>query len=388
MNVVLDARWISETFSGIGFYTSELIRALAATEDADRIILLFHQPHLLERVMADTGAARAPWISAQLIKGSAESPLSQVVLPTLLRRLRTDVYHTPNYLLPLAAFPVHRTGRIRCVATLHDLIPLRFPDFTPRALKTRFHFLYRELLQACAARIDLAIVPSLATQRDVQDCLGLPPHRIRVTPEAAGKAFSPDPSVRREPGEILYVGRADPYKNLSGLLTAVARLRREGRRVRLRIIGEPDPRYPEARARVTELGLKEDVLWDGYATGQNLVSAYRRASVFVFPSFYEGFGLPVLEAMACGTPVVCSHRASLPEVAGDAALLIDPEDSDRLATAIGRVLSEPDLAAALSAKGMHRAAQFTWARTALQTRAAWMEAALLPPALPGIGNSA
>jgi glycosyltransferase involved in cell wall biosynthesis len=388
MKVVLDARWIPERFSGIGFYTSELIRALAAEEKADPITLLFHRRDLLDRVMADTGAARAPSMSACLVRGAPEHPISQFTLPRLLRRLNADVYHTPNYLLPLAAFPAHRPGSIRCVTTLHDLIPLRFPGFTPRALKTRYHFVYQELIRACAARTDLAIVPSLATQRDVQDLLGFPPNRIRVTPEAAGAAFTHDPSVRREPGEILFVGRADPYKNLTGLLDAFARIWKPGRNLRLRVIGAHDPRYPEARLRAEALGLGSAVQWDGYATGADLVAAYRRATLLAFPSLYEGFGLPVLEAMACGAPVVCSNRGSLPEVAGTAALQADPENPAAFAAAIERVLSNPHLAADLSARGLRRAAEFTWLRTARQTRAAWADALLLAPASRAKGRGA
>lgn len=388
MNVILDARWIPERFSGIGFYTSELIRALASEEIPDRITLLFHRPDLLERVMADTGAARAPWISACLVRGGAEQAVSQFTLPKFLRRMKADVYHTPNYLLPLAAFPAHRPGAIRCVTTLHDLIPLRFPGFTPRALKTRFHVVYRELIRACAARTDLVIVPSLATQRDVQDLLGFPPNRIRVTPEAAGAVFTPDPSVRREPGEILFVGRADPYKNLSGLLDVFARIWKPGRNLRLRVIGAHDPRYPEARRKAEALGLGPAVQWDGYATGADLVAAYRRATLLAFPSLYEGFGLPVLEAMACGAPVVCSNRGSLPEVADTAALIADPEHPVAFAAAIERVLSEPHLAADLTARGLRRAAEFTWLRTARQTRAAWADALRLIPAAQAGGRGA
>jgi glycosyltransferase involved in cell wall biosynthesis len=156
----------------------------------------------------------------------------------------------------------------------------------------------------------------------------------------------------------------------------------------LRVIGANDPRYPEARIRAKQLGLQEAVQWDGYVTGPDLVTAYRRAALFVFPSLYEGFGLPVLEAMACGAPVVCSHCGSLPEVAADAACLIDPENPEALATAMDRVLSNPELAADLSARGLHRAAQFTWARTARQTRAAWADALRLAPDISGSGSGA
>ncbi|MDZ4199714.1 MAG: glycosyltransferase family 1 protein [Kiritimatiellia bacterium] len=320
IKVVLDARWIPPQLSGIGLYTTELIRALAAEAGEFQIVLLFHRDDMRRRVMEETGADRVEWMSYQLLRWSAEHPVSQLALPGLLRKLNARIYHSPNYLIPLAAFHSGRSGPIRCVATLHDLIPLRFPEYTPRALKTRFRWIFREVLNACVTRMDLVLAPSVATQRDLQDCLGLSPNRIRVTPEASGPQFSPDPACPREPMEILYVGRSDPYKNITGLIEALILLRQEGLPARLRILGEPDPRYPEARNRSAAAGLGDAVRWDGYASGAELVAAYRRAAVFVQPSRMEGFGLPVLEAMGCGTPVACSNRGSLPEVAGDAAL--------------------------------------------------------------------
>lgn len=383
MNVVFDARWIPERPSGIGHYATELIRALAAGPGGERVTLLFHRESLQRRVMEETGAARVPGIAALRVRWSAEHPLSQAVLPGLLRRLRADVFHSPNYLVPVAAFPAGRPGRIRCVATIHDLIPLRHPEYTPHARKTRFHAVYRELLRACAARIDLALAPSAATRRDLQDCLGMPPNRIRITPEAAAARFTPDPSVERRPGEILFVGRSDPYKNLAVLIEALALLRQAGvHGVRLRVLGETDPRYPEPARRAAALGLDDAVRWEGHVSGDALAAAYRRAAVLAMPSRMEGFGLPVLEAMACGTPVVCSNRGSLPEVAGEAALRVDPDDPERLAAALRRVLEDPGLAADLSGKGLRRAAQFDWARTAALTRAAWAEALRLDPAIP------
>jgi glycosyltransferase involved in cell wall biosynthesis len=204
--------------------------------------------------------------------------------------------------------------------------------------------------------------------------------RVRTVPCGVDARFRPRgdrdaPAPTGRPRDILYVGRSDPYKNLLGLVDAVAQVRaRRSLDVRLRIAGPPDPRYPAPQARAHELGLTDHVQWLGYLADPALVEAYQAADLLVLPSRYEGFGLPVLEAMACGTPVVCSDRSSLPEVAGDAALLVDPDDTTALADAIARVLSDAALAADLRQRGLARARAFTWRRTAEATRSIYQQA--------------
>jgi alpha-1,3-rhamnosyl/mannosyltransferase len=184
--------------------------------------------------------------------------------------------------------------------------------------------------------------------------------------------------VRREGAArtILYVGRFDPYKNLPGLIRAFARVREISRQpVRLRVVGSPDPRYPEAQAVAQELKLEHSIDWVGYAGGRSLVKEYQQADVFALLSKYEGFGLTVLEAMACGTPVVCSNRSSLPEVAGSAGVLVDPDDIEAAARAIARVLEDPRYAGELREQGLSQAARFRWTRTAVVTLDAYRKAA-------------
>jgi glycosyltransferase involved in cell wall biosynthesis len=273
-------------------------------------------------------------------------------------------------MIPFLAFEVGGRGRPRAVVTIHDLIPLIFPHYTPRALKTRLLPLFRWVMREAARRAARLIVPSRSTAEDVIRELRVPEaerDRIVVVPEAAGPQFSPDPSVPRAARQVLFVGRRDPYKNLPTLIRAFARVRRELPDARLVVIGPPDPRYPEAELAAREEGLGEAVEWRGYVDGAGLVRAYREAAVFALPSRYEGFGLPVLEAMASGTPVVCGNRSSLPEIAGDAALLVDPDDGAALAAAIVRVLTDAGLAAGLRERGMKRAADFSWAATARAT---------------------
>ena len=160
---------------------------------------------------------------------------------------------------------------------------------------------------------------------------------------------------------MLYVGRCDPYKNVPGLVEAFARLVREGGvKARLRIVGSPDARYPEAGETARRLGVADRVEWSGYLDEEGLLKAYQEADVLALLSRYEGFGLPVLEAMACGTPVVCSNAASLPEVAGTAARLVEPEDVAGAAAALREVLANPETAARLRAAGLEQAQKFSW----------------------------
>ncbi len=228
-------------------------------------------------------------------------------------------------------------------------------------------------------RADIILADSNTSKTDVVRELAIPKSRTpSVVVVPAGVSPEYQPGARRTGGKrtILYVGRLDPYKNVTGLVEAFAQVRKAlpEADVGLRIIGPPDARYPEARQAAVRLGVESSLEWAGYVDEAGLVAAYQQADVFALLSKYEGFGLPVLEAMACGTPVVCSNRASLPEVAGDAALLVDPEQMSDAAAAITRVLREEPLAASLRERGLRQAAKFTWTRTAAMTLMAYEQA--------------
>jgi alpha-1,3-rhamnosyl/mannosyltransferase len=333
--------------------------------------LLFDRPELQQRTWAEARLADKPNFRAALVPWRIFSPGGQLGLPGWLRRQGVEVYHSPNYMIPFLAFPRRRPHAIRCVVTIHDLIPLLFPQYTPRALKTRLLFLFRAILRAVAARADAVLTVSEASRVDILRLLGAPAGDARnvvAIPNGVTPQFQPAALPANTPKRILFVGRFDPYKNVIGLLTAFDLLRQQlPDAVRLVIAGAPDPRYPEPLNFARQRGLDRDIEWLGYLSGPQLVTAYQQADVFVLPSRYEGFGLPVVEAMACGTPVVCSGVSSLPEVAGDAALLITPDDAAGIARAIRRVLEQPGLAATMRAKGLRRAAEFSWRRTAQQT---------------------
>lgn len=379
VRVTIDARWIYPQISGIGLYTRELVRGLVSEDRETSFTLLFDRPEVQERELALTGAGGAANFRSVLVPYGPFAPAGQIRMPGLLRRLETEVFHSPNYMMPFAAFDGVGRGRMRAVVTIHDLIPLLFPHYTPRALKTRLLPVFRLVLREAARRAAAIVAPSQSTADDVIRELRLPEaHRGRVVaiPEAAGAQFAPAPSWPPARKTILFVGRRDPYKNLPSLIRAFAAVRREVPDVRLVVIGPPDARYPEAEQAAAESEAGAAIEWRGYVDGPGLIRAYHEATVFALPSRYEGFGLPVLEAMASGTPVVCGNRSSLPEIAGDAAVLVDPDDTAALAAALVGVLRRPDMAADLRSRGLKRAAEFSWAAAARATSALYWRIAL------------
>ncbi|OGV67989.1 MAG: hypothetical protein A2498_01955 [Lentisphaerae bacterium RIFOXYC12_FULL_60_16] len=376
MTIVIDARWIFPEISGIGHYTRSLIAGLARLESSHRFLLLFQDPAIRDRTITETGIAGHPAFQTRLVPYGLFDPSNQWRLPWLLLREHANLYHAPNAMLPLAAFPAGRRGRIRAVVTLHDMIPMLFPEATPKARKTRLAPLYRFLMRQIARRADGIITVSRASRNDITRILRIPARqtgKVHVIYNGVESKFQPppDPPVMPtpdRPGRLLYVGRADPYKNLTVLVRAVAKARTLCPfPIRLSIAGSPDPRYPEAQALANSLGITDIVHWTGYLSDADLVRTYQQSDLLVHPSRYEGFGLQVLEAMASGLPVLSSNAASLPEVAGDAAVLLEPDDEDGFAVHLTRLLADPAERARLRARGIEQARRFTWERTATET---------------------
>ena len=354
--IAIDARWVFRELSGIGRYTVELLRQLGEWGGAFRYLVLVRDAErraFIER--AAELAGRENFAFAELPYGPF-SARGQFAAARLLREQGVGAYHSTNFMVPLPAFPRRRPHAVKCLCNIHDLIPLAHPEFTPKALKTRFFPVYRALMHEIARRTDAVLTGSESAKRDIVRLLGIPEGRIAVAPDGVDGRYGPGgekPSARGGPKTVLYVGRSDPYKNLPGLVEVFARLvRGGGMDARLRIVGSPDARYPEAGA--------DRVEWSGYLDDAGLVQAYQEADALALLSKYEGFGLPVLEAMACGTPVVCSNAASLPEVAGAAARIVAPDDVAGAAAALREILENPAEAARLRAAGLAQARRFSW----------------------------
>ena len=302
----------------------------------------------------------------------------QVTWLSLARQAGVDVAHVPYF-----APPLWRPGGLPVVATIHDLIPLILPEYVTSPLVR----LYNALVSAAARRADRILVDSQASRRDVTRLLGIAPERVRVVYLAVDESlFEPVPAetidaVKRKYGLedpfIFYLGGLDKRKNVPALLRALAALP-AGMPWQLAISGRlrrDSPRlFPDLPGLAANLGIASRVRFI-FVTDEDKAALYRAATCFVFPSTYEGFGLDPLEALACGTPVICANRSSLPELMGEAALMVDPDDLAAFTAALQRVLTEADLRADLSRRGPPQAARFRWDDTARQTLAAYHEAA-------------
>ena len=371
MKIGIDARWIFEEISGIGAYTVELLRGLSREDAANDYVLFFHDAALRDRTLRELGLEGHPRFVPTLLPYGIFSVAGQLRMPLALRRAGLDVFHSTNYMIPLLAFPRSRAGRIKCAVTVHDVIPLMFREQVRRSRKNRLFFLYARLMREVGTRAHAVITDSRASRADVIRHLGIPPAReadVRAVYCGVSPRFEPGTRSGALPKTLLYVGRADPYKNVTALVEAFALVRQRcPLPVRLRIAGPRDDRYPEAPQRAEALGVADAVTWTGYLPAADLVKAYQEADVLVHPSLYEGFGLPVLEAMACGTPVVCSDIGALREVAGHAAVFVAPADAPAMAREIVRLLTDASAAAELTRRGLRQASRFTWETTARET---------------------
>jgi alpha-1,3-rhamnosyl/mannosyltransferase len=387
MRIALDARYVADHFPGIGRYVYNLAAALAALEPGPELCLLYNPA--LPNTRHDLTALARPGVVLVPATARPFSPDEQAAIPRLLRRLRADVYHAPYYVRPYAGLPCPS------VTTLYDIIPRLFPgEVWPRA---RLLF---DLLTRLAARVSTRLIALSASARaDLAAAYRIPPERIAVTPLAADLRFRPQPpeaivAVRARyglpVGYVLCVSSNKPHKNLAGLVEAWHRLQitdcesQSGQyhlhaarcEPQLVIAGHWDARYPEARAAAARLGVAVRFL-PGVPEA-DLPALYAGAEVFAYPSRYEGFGLPPLEAMACGAPVLCGGNSSLPEVVGDAALVVDVSDPQALATGLARLLGDAALRAELRERGLARAAGFSWRRAAEATLRVYAAAAGLP----------
>ena len=371
MRIAIDARKLHDF--GIGTYTRNLLRHLARLDGDTEYVLLCQQ--------ADLGVASqlGPNFRTVLEPSPNYSIREQVHVPWVLHREQAGVFHAPHYVLPPAI-------RCRSVVTIHDCIHLMFPQYLPN----RAAYVYAKASMWMAAhRSDRILTVSEASKRDILHFFNVPPEKIVVVYNAIDERFWVKPAdedvarVRERyqlnHGFVLYAGNIKPHKNLVRLIEAFDNLRRSGfEDLTLLIIGDEISKVPALRRAVHRHKLHKHVRFLGFLPDETLAILYRLAAVFVFPSLYEGFGLPPLEAMASGTPVVTSNVSSLPEVAGDAAMLVDPYDVDSIVDGVRRVLTEPALAEDLRRKGLVRAREFSWERSVARTRDLYHEVGSRP----------
>ena len=369
MRVAIDARKIHDF--GIGTYIRNLLRHLARIDPLNEYVLLCQEQDL------GIAGQLGPNFRTVLEPSPNYSFREQIHVPWILRREQPDLYHAPHYVLPPA---------VRCpsIVTIHDCIHLMFPQYLP----SKFAYAYaRGSMWNAARQSERILTVSEASKRDILHFFNVPPEKVVVVYNAIDERFSIVPREEdvarvRERYQldhqfVLYVGNIKPHKNLVRLIEAFDGLRKRSGNdeLKLLIIGDEISKLPALRRAVHSHKLHKHVRFLGYLPDDMLTILYRLAAVFVFPSLYEGFGLPPLEAMACGTPVVTSNISSLPEVAGDAAVLVDPYDVESIVDGIARVLTDTTLADDLRRRGLIRAREFSWERSAAQTFAQYMDVA-------------
>jgi glycosyltransferase involved in cell wall biosynthesis len=363
VRIAIDATSVPPRPAGAAVYAIELTRAMTCCTAQDGYALFARGSwgHALVE-------GRKNWRIESVGAGSRPARLAweQLRLPGALADLGIDVLHSTHHTLPLQ--PMH-TKR---VVTIHDLTFFRIPTRYPPIRRYYFQLITRFSARAA----DAIIAPSNAVRDDVVRALGVAPDRVTTVYEAAAERFQPMPAETAKavaaryglaPGYLLSVGSLEPGKNRPRIIRALAELRDRGTDATLAIVGQPAWKYEHEQSLVADLGMRERVRYLGYVSDDDVVALYSGAAAVVVPSLYEGFGLPVIEAMACGAPVITSNISATAEVAGGAAILVDPRSTASIRDAIDRMLGDPDLRAKLREAGLARAAEFSWQRAAQET---------------------
>ena len=347
MKIAIDAHSIGTQAGGNETYFRQLLRGLRSDKSDTQYIVFHGQSKPLDEIEGDSRftAVHIP-----------KNPILRlgISLPWKLRKMKPEIFHC-QYVLP----PFVNT---RTIVTIHDLAHEHFPEFFHPLEAIRM----RRLVRATARRADHITTVSKFSASDIERTYGIPPEKISVAHQAASERFHPrnklacqehlSKTYGIDSPFILYVGRIQERKNLPRLVEAYDRVRKQGVTAKLVIAGKKDWQSEKLLARINELGQEGHVIFPGYVPDDDLPLFYNAAEVFVFPSIFEGFGLPVVESMASGVPTITSYGSSLEEVAGDGALLVDPYDVSAMAEAIQRILEDTELKERMISRGLRRSA--------------------------------
>ena len=381
MKIAIDVRKWRDF--GIGTYVRNLVRHLARLDHETTYFLFCHEAD--EATLRDLAENFVPIVDSSAGYGVRE----HLSIPLKLRRLGAELLHSPHYVRPLLC-------TIPSVVTIHDCIHLLFPQYLPNRMAWRYA---RYMMGSAIRHSAVVFTVSEASRADILRFYSwADPDKVHVVPNAI------DTELLESPGEeemervreryqirgrfVLFAGNVKPHKNLERLISAFALVREQSGNddLQLLLIGDDVSRYGGLRRAVERTGLRQDVRFFGFVPPRTLAALYRMAAVFAFPSLYEGFGLPPLEAMSCGTPVVTSRLSSIPEVVADAALLVDPYQVDDIALGISRVLVDDGLRGRLVEKGLARARSFSWERSVRAIHAGYLKALGRP--LPAVAETA
>jgi len=373
MKIGIDARMYSSGFTGIGRYVAELIHQLARIDENDEFIVFLNSPEFEDFV--------PPSLKFKKVRVGAEhySFAEQIRFLRILRRERCDLVHFTHFNSPIFY-------RRPFITTIHDLTLSKYPG------KKMNNFLHRAaydlVLRNSVRKSRKAIAVSENTKKDLIEILKTPPSKVEVIHNGVGREFVPSfPTElsRRKLNQkfgitksyFLYTGVWREHKNILGMLDALALLREQNWDGELVMTGRPNPVYaPEIFAKIRELNIGKIVFQTDLVSDSDLLQLYQNARVFVFPSFYEGFGLPPLEAMACGVPVAASNSSSIPEICDSAAEFFDPKNVPEMAEKMRRVWQDEALRKDLITMGARRILDFSWQKMAEKTLETYREAVL------------
>lgn len=365
--IAFDARYVNDQYHGIGRYAFRLLEAMVAAAP-DLTFIVYRGRGRDTRFKLDALSAQ-PNVEFRAAPWPLYWPHEQVIWPRLLRESRADVFHSPYFVAPLfATCPV--------IITVHDLIFDRYPEYMPWGWSRPYYAYYGWLMRQGTRRAHRILAVSRATSSDLTRYYGVPPDKVMVIPAGADPSLSRVMDADRlreirrryalERPFVLAVGTRRPHKNLARLVRAFVYAKAHATH-QLVFAGPGDPRFPDkARQTARELGMNEHVRFLEWVPEADLPALYTLADLVVVPSLVEGFGLPALEAMACGTPVAAANNTSLPEIVGEAGALFDPLDVKALADVLRELLHDPARRQRQAEAGQRRAAMFNWTNVAAQ----------------------
>jgi glycosyltransferase involved in cell wall biosynthesis len=345
MNLIYDYRMQE---SGIGRYSENILNEMNNKLCEDNFYIIINKNSKFNGIKCNS---------------KVFSFLEQFEIPYLSFKKNYNLFHSPHF-----NFPIFNQGKL--VLTIHDLTPLLFPDIFSR--KARIYM--KTMIWLSKFRADKIITVSQNTKDDLVEMFNYNPNKIKVIYNGVDSSYKlidnkkliSEINNKYNTGEnfLLYVGNIKPHKNIPVLLKALSNIDKQNKLV---IVGKRDKAYDEIFDIIDQNNLKDRIIFTGFVPDEDLILLYNAAALFVYPSLYEGFGLPPLEAMACGTPVITSNVSSLPEVVGDAAITVDPHNIKELSKKINKILSNKDLQNKMIQRGIERAKQFTWDKTARET---------------------
>lgn len=374
--ILIDARLILNDTTGIGNYLTNLIISLLEVDQKNEYTILINESletnHCINRLERKN-------LIKQKTRISAVRPEQQFVIPLKLINKAINVYHYPHFDLPLMQM-------FSSIVTIHDLKYIIFPSFFPefgKLKKNYMNFFYR----MAGMKSKKLIAVSESTKNDLIRLFNISTEKIVVVPLAADSIFKADPHKENVQSKLYKLGLIDPYfvvvgerrphKNLKRIIKAfyIFKQRHSGN-YKLIIVGKRYANYSQPEKMIEHLNLEDEVIFTGYVADELLPLYYQGATALIFASLYEGFGIPILEAMGCGTPVITSNVSSMPEVAGDAALYVNPQDPKAIAERMEQIIVQKEIRSDLIMKGLNRSKKFSWKKTAEQTLSIYEEVCL------------